>query len=163
MSKKFNLHTNVNVAYDLSLFEGQVNEKRHTNIISVKRPKNKVRILPIIFILITGIIVAGSFIMGQLMMNEKVSQITKYQKELDNLKSEKVTYENELQTKTSLSNLEEYAKNNLNMIPNSLGQVEYISVSSSLSNITEQKIDNNFNIIYFLDEIANFFKNIFNI
>ncbi|MDK2802504.1 MAG: hypothetical protein KFW09_03920 [Oscillospiraceae bacterium] len=163
MSKKFNLHTNVNVAYDLSLFEGQINEKRQPNIISVKKPKNKVRILPIIFILITGIIVAGSFIMGQLMMNEKVSQITKYQKELDNLKSEKVTYENELQTKTSLSNLEEYAKNNLNMIPNSIGQVEYISVSSNLSNIAEQKIDNNFNIIYFLDEIANFFKNIFNI
>ncbi len=163
MSKKVNLHTNVNVAYDLSLFEAQVNEKRQPNIISVKKPRNKVRILPIIFILITGIIVAGSFIMGQLIMNEKVGQITKYQKQLDDLKSEKVTYENELQTKTSLSNLEEYAKNNLNMIPNYLGQVEYISLSNNLSNISEPKMNDNFSFIYLLDEIANFFKNIFNI
>lgn len=130
---------NKNVAYDLSLFE---EVKRKNNIVKLPRktPRAKAKInvvhaLALGSLCIASVGIIGTFVYNQVQLNELTSKIFISQKALNESQSLYTQLLVKSESKMSLSVIEDYAINNLNMIKLEPSQVEYVNlpVKSSLN------------------------------
>ena len=121
-----------NAAYDLSLFE---EVERQPKIEEVKLPKKQkvLNMSPIKMLTLGAIIVAmvGALLYSNVMLAEITADVNAATKTLENLNNEYTRLEMELNRKMSISAIEEYATEVLNMSKIEQYQVEMISINNN--------------------------------
>lgn len=124
---------NKNVAYDLSLFEEST---KKNNIVRLpkksQRKKAKINVLHAFVLGIASVFtigIVGTFVCSQVKLNELTAQITAGEKALNESESAYTQLQVKSETKMSLSVIENFAANNLNMTKIDPSQVEYINLS----------------------------------
>ena len=151
-----------NLAYDLSRFDESVVRKKEQpkkapKIQKVEKtapsPKSSPAKLIVIIALIAAL--AGSIIYSQVVLTELGDQATTLTNQLSILKSENTRKAALLDAKTSLKNIEEYAKTELGYIKLDQSKIEYVSLSQN--NQVEIKKKKSSGI---LDAVKNFFDSI---
>lgn len=147
---------NSNLAYDLSaLRQRQVKNKNY--ILSKSKQQSKINPFKISFILFTILVLSGMLIFSHINLNELNNSYNKLSKNLEELKSENTRLSLELESKTSLKNVEEYAKKELGLKKGDSSQIEYVSMPQ------KNKIEHNNKLKSIFDYISNFFENLMNI
>ena len=121
-----------NAAYDLSLFE---EVERQPKIEEVKLPKKQkvLNMSPLKMLTLGAIIVAmvGALLYSNVMLAEVTADVNAATKTLESLNNEYTRLEMELNRRMSISAIEEYATETLNMSKIEQYQVEMISINNN--------------------------------
>lgn len=150
---------NKNVAYDFSLFEEKTQKtEKQCNVLELpesnkhvkRRPKAKYKAIAVMLtFIVSGALVVGSMLYGQVQLNEVTDSINKITAELNELESVHTQLQVKVESKLSLGAVEEYARNNLRMDKINPYQIEYITLS------TEDKGETHKDKINMFDKIHN--------
>lgn len=146
-------HLNANLAYDLSKLNE--NELKNDPYI-VSKPKSNKAISPfkIILTLVVILALATFFISSQISLNELNGEMAVKSKKLNELSNERTKLYIDLETRTSLSNVEEYAVSELGLQKANNSQVEYVNIPR------ENKIEFEDKEPGFFEKILNFFQSL---
>jgi cell division protein FtsL len=121
-----------NAAYDLSLFE---EVERQPKIEEVKLPKKQkvLNMSPLKMLALGAILVAmvGALLYSNVMLAEITANVNAATNTLEDLNNEYTRLEMELNRKMSISTIEEYATETLNMSKIEQYQVEMISINNN--------------------------------
>ena len=121
-----------NAAYDLSLFE---EVERQPKIEEVKLPKKQkvLNMSPLKMLTLGAVMVAmvGALLYSNVMLAEITADVNAAANSLEDLQNEYTRLEMELNRKMSISAIEEYATETLNMSKIEQYQVEMISINNS--------------------------------
>ena len=118
-----------NLAYDLSRYEYQAPKPK--NIIKAKRVVQVSASFPKTF----ALVICAGFLMccvlyGKVETAKLQSEIAQQEDTVDMLKSENVRMQSEIEGKTSLSNIEDYAENVLGLQKLDKSQIEYVELET---------------------------------
>ncbi len=124
-------HTHGNTAYDLSRFEPK--EERSSSPKRHRKPKYRLRqdlprVLSMLMVMAVAIGIFGYMLYSHVQIAELSDQISTAKSDLSQAKSEYDYLNMQVQSKTSLANVEEYARNVLGMKKLDNYQVEYITI-----------------------------------
>ena len=125
------MSTQNNLAYDLSRYERQIEkEEAYAQPAIVQRPKAKKTVSPIKAVGYAAIIAVAVFCMIASKMENSAlcNQISDMNRELDIVKSENVRMQAEIDGRTSLKNVEQYATDVLGLQKLEKAQVEYVQM-----------------------------------
>jgi len=126
-----------NVAYDLSMYESLLEQKpekqqKPQQQAKTVKLKNKKAFRTALSVLSIAVVV--SMIIGIIYTNSQITEITtnisQVQNDITELESEKAYLEFTLESRMSLSEIEDYAVNVLGMVKMDSTQVEYIEIES---------------------------------
>ncbi len=123
-----------NLAYDLSRFDESAARKKEQpkkapQIKKVKKTAPKASPAKLIALIVLIAALAGSIIYSQVVLTELGDEVVSLTEELSIIKSENVRKSAELDAKTSLSSIEEYAESELGYIKLDQSKIEYVSLS----------------------------------
>lgn len=123
---------NRNVAYDLSLFEEST---KKNNIVRLPKKshakKTKINVLHAVVFGISIVFtvgIVGTFVCSQVQLNELTAKIAAEEKALSESESAYTQLQVKSETKMSLSVIENFAANNLDMTKLDPSQIEYINL-----------------------------------
>lgn len=123
---------NRNVAYDLSLFEEST---KKNNIVRLPKKsqakKAKINVLHAVVLgisIVFTIGIVGTFVCSQVQLNELTAKIAAEEKALSESESAYTQLQVKSETKMSLSVIENFAANNLDMTKLDPSQIEYINL-----------------------------------
>ena len=124
-------HTHGNTAYDLSRFEPK--EERSSSPKRRRKPQYRLRqdlprVLTMLLVMTVAIGIFGYMLYSRVQIAELSDQISTAKSELSQAQSEYDYLNMQVQSKTSLANVEEYARNVLGMKKLDNYQVEYITI-----------------------------------
>lgn len=137
-----------NLAYDLSKFEEMSKKPQEMAAPKpVALPKRAPQASPLksLFFALLAVVVCSLLLYSKVQVSELYTQITEQTNTLNEVKSEGVRMQSELDSKMSLKNVEDYAVNVLGMQKIDKGQQEYISLEKdNLITVEKPKTDNFF-------------------
>ena len=149
---------NTTTAYNLARFAPQ--EHREPQVRVVRTPKKKknakraFKIKCVIYLVALVALMTGT-ILSQLSLTEIKQQINKSEQAITRLESENAYLNYQMSNAASLNKLEQYAKNELGMVPVGPGQVEYVSLSQENKIVSETDNKNGLQDLW--NSIAQFF------
>ncbi len=130
-------------AYDLderSLPKPKIKHKRNLKLQPKAASAMKFTILGFI-----GLALLCSMVFGQVELSEVYSEQSSLAAELSKLKDENLSLESELESKTGLTQVEEYAEKKLGLQKLDKSQIEYVEVENdSVAEVVETEDDNIF-------------------
>lgn len=122
-----------NLAYDYTEYDLKEEPKLRPKIKHIKNLKLKPRVSAAIRYTITGFITAVlllAIVFGRVELSKIYSEQTKLQTELSQLNEANLSLKSELESKTGLSQVEEYAEKTLGLQKLDKSQVEYVEVKT---------------------------------
>lgn len=130
-----------NLAYDLSRYESHPPQKEKRPNIKVQRAVEKSASAPksMALIVLCGALMCG-MLYGKAQASAVQTELTAATKRVDMLSSEKVRMQSEIEGKTSMQNVEDYAENVLGLKKLDRSQIEYIQLETD--NVVEIPQDN---------------------
>lgn len=137
-----------NLAYDYAAYDSdeanlpkpKIKHKRNLKI----QPKAAFAIKITISVFI-GLALLCSFVFGQVELSEIYSEQSSLTEELSKLQDENLSLESELESRTGLTQVEEYAEKNLGLQKLDKSQIEYVEVENdSVAEVVETEDDNIF-------------------
>lgn len=147
---------NQNLAYDFSSYVEEYVESK-PKIISKKTVKaKKSKLNPVSIFLVVALVggITSGLVYNNVVLNELGNEITQMSNELDELNSENTRLNVDLETKTSLRKIEEYATNELGLQRANNNQIEYVRVEQENKIETTQDEEN------IMDKIINIINSI---
>lgn len=161
-------YSKTNVAYDFSRFapeevpEEERQEQKEVEVRKVKSPsKSKytvskrvvkpASVVKWVFICIFIMLSLASIMIGNIRITQLNDKITSAQKTLDTAKSEQVYLNSQLESRMSMTKVEDYAINKLGLVKIQPYQIQYVH----LKNTDNVEITDN------AADVENFFKNLF--
>lgn len=141
---------NDNAAYDYSQFEEQSAQTSDIKEVAKKKHhKKNINVLKSLFYVLIGVLLASSLLYCKAMQVELEAEHASLINQISVLKSENTGMQIKLESKLSLSKIEEYAKNELGLEKLDDQKIEYINFSESdkaevikSKNFFEKIIDN---------------------
>lgn len=139
--------THGNTAYDLSRFEPK--EERSHQPKRRRKPKYRLRqdlprVIAMLMVMTVAIGIFGYMLYSRVQIAELSNQISAAKSELSEAESEYDYLNMQVQSKTSLANVEEYARNELGMKKLDNYQVEYITIKDEAPAEVESEQDDSF-------------------
>ena len=132
-----------NLAYDLTKYEDVAPEKAPK--IRVRRRRGDTGSVPKIIVLTAAAgVMLGAVIYGKVENAAVHTEITEQTQYVEMLASENVRMQSEIEEKTALGSIEDYAENILGMQKLDKSQVEYVSISNGSSADIPEEDDNIF-------------------
>lgn len=137
-----------NLAYDYAAYDSdelnlpkpKIKHKRNLKLKPKAAFAMKLTILGFI-----GLALLCSFVFGQVELSEVYSEQSSLSKQLEKLQDENMSLESELESKTGLTQVEEYAEKNLGLQKLDKSQIEYVEVKNdSVAEVVETEDDNIF-------------------
>ncbi len=137
-----------NLAYDYAAYDSdesnlpkpKIKHKRNLKLLPKAAFAMKCTILGFI-----GLALLCSFVFGQVELSEVYSEQSDLTAELVKLQDENLSLESELESRTGLTQVEEYAENNLGLQKLDKSQIEYVEVENeSVAEVVETEDDNIF-------------------
>lgn len=135
------MRTNSNLAYKLPKEQQQV---RRPQIVAVPKAKPAVKTAsPVKVLLFLTVIIALSFsvMYNRAQLTEMSAKVNAASKQLEEIKSENIRLQTELEDRMSLKNVEEYAAVELGMERLDPSQIEYVTLPKDTPQETEQPDD----------------------
>lgn len=133
-------YNNSNAAYDFAAFapaeEPEVAEpkRKHKKASNAKSaPKELIKPVTVAKLIIIGLFVmisVGCIMVGNIKVTQLSDQIASAQKQLDKADSEKVSLNSKLESRMSLSKVEDYASNKLGLVKIQPYQLEYVNLTN---------------------------------
>lgn len=150
-------------AYDFSRFAPeeapefrQVPDKKVRTAVKKKSVKKQavkpITVLKWVFVSIFVLISLGSIMVGNIKITQLNDQIAKVEKDLDAAKSTQVSLNSKLESRMSMSNVEDYATNKLGLVKTQSYQIQYVKLTN------EDRVQ----ILGKSDDIGTAFQNIMN-
>ncbi len=119
-----------NLAYDLEKFEEKPTDKAPKIRVKRQRAENAGSAPKLIFTTVAAGLLLGALIYGKVENTAIHSEINAQTRYVAMLESENVRMQSELEEKTALKSVEEYAENILGMQKLDKSQIEYVSISN---------------------------------
>lgn len=119
-----------NLAYDLSKYEDVAPEKAPKIRVRRQKPENVGSAPKLIVTTVAAGLLLGSVIYGKVETAAIHAEITNQERYVDMLASENVRMQSEIEEKTSLKSVEQYAEDVLGMQKLDKSQIEYVSISN---------------------------------
>ena len=139
MAKNHNLAFDY-CAYDREEAQGTKAIKHKRNLLAaVNKKSNAIAVIGAIIVLA----LLSAMIYGKVEISSLYTQRTELETQLAQLQSENVSLESELAQKTSMTKVEEYAKNELGLQKLDKSQIEYVEVESDNTAQIVQSDDSN--------------------
>lgn len=139
-----------NLAYDLSVYE-PVPEKEHRKRIQHKRnlkPKDNISAVKSLMVGITALCLLCAILNGKLEISKLYAESSQTNSKLSQLQSENVRLDTEIEAKTSVPVIENYAENVLGMEKLNKAQIEYIQTDcNNVVEVVNEKDEGLFNKI----------------
>ena len=125
-----------NLAYDLSRFEDQTAEQREKPQIkkveqakTFSRPASHISPLKAVGCMLIVLIVVSSLMLLRVQLNETITEVSKANEQLTELKAQGTKMSLQLESKVSLKNAEDYATSVLGMVKTDSNNVQYVKLT----------------------------------
>jgi len=135
-----------NLAYDYSVYE-PAHKQQEQRKIQVKKtsPTNSISTFSIVFISVIALFLLGLVLNGKVAISQTFNQATELNKQLAVLESDGVRLKTEIESKTTIKNVEDYAENVLGLKKLDKTQKKYVEIQKeNVIKVVEGKSSNPF-------------------
>lgn len=136
-----------NLAYDYSIYENQPQREPEKRIQVKKNPSHlqPVPIIKSLFVAAAALFLLCAIIYGKLEISKLYAQSAKIDKQINVVMNENAKYQTDIESKTSVKAVEDYAENKLGLQKLDRTQIEYIELQKdNVIQVVDQKDKNVF-------------------